>query len=1207
MTNTLKKSFLALIACLSFGSLQAVTIYESDLKQTGTGYTTSGNGSYSTSVPSWGEGSSYWKTTSSTHKTTLTFSPAIDLSGYSNVRMSIKWGHTSSNKNMRVYVNNSEITSTVSGSLNTPTANTLCETVVAISGSSINTIAFQGQGSSGLCVFHFTITGDGGGGQTTPTVSSVTVAPTSVTLDPNDTQQLTATVNVTPSTADKSVSWASSNPSVATVSTSGLVTAVAQGTATITATSTLDNTKSGSCVVTVNAPAAPIPVTAISLNKSTTTIAIGGNETLTVNYTPANANTGKAVSWTSSNNSIATVDNSGKVTGVAAGTATITATSTTDNTITASCSVTVQAVAVTGVSVNPTTASVQVSSTTTLTANVLPANATNKSVTWSTSDASIATVNNGVVTGVATGTATITATTVDGGKTATCTVTVSAAATIPPTDLTLHEPGVYEDKQENGGYSTNLVLYGQREYEIYYPGKTDKTSYASFCTMPNTQKMDGITNNTSATYTKAQDGWFEVSLNGGISNCSVTATNEFPAASTNVYFKMTNNNSFKCHIKGFDQFSFLGKDKKTDTSSKQDKPENNQLFEVYIDNVLQPAKTNTSSVTLRRYDISTGEHVIEVRAINGGNSEFYGFSLREAQAPHTKYLKGNDSTQVVMQTMNIRPITYYTKYNSFGETRLEWSGNEATGITLQTRGSDAVGDTLVVSGTASCPVGVYNYSINTYYNNVLTGSIPGKIEVQSDIKALTATYAEGFQGMSIDDINFTYHALSADDITLTWANNNAPGGITGSGANGMYSLSGSPQNKGTFIYTVTVLGGNSITDTIVVHELVIGDNPVLYLYKNNAAYQKDGVYQYLTSSAGGSYNLIPLKATKAKRSADQYNLYTWIIISEDVDADNQEVIQLIRDGINKPILNLKGFTYGKDSLRLGWGDPNNGAIDSKTPKSAGCKISLERSSHPIFTKLSNKADGREIHILDNYEKNGVMTIDINNMPSNLTATCLATAHARGAEYYEEGAVQSAIHEIPKDQRGGGKYICFPLARQVTLSPDGKRLIDGIVDYLKSPTQATVQAPELRITKFTVEGIDAAINETEKTIQLQITETQFHQMDDLRKAKPVITLADPSYTHVTPGSGEEVDLQYSYFLSQSYVVTDFVNRVVYEFNVKLVNPQGIEEVYEAGQWVNIYDIYGRKVATTNEDVYAMDLPHGMYIIVTENGSTLKIMR
>lgn len=89
--------------------------------------------------------------------------------------------------------------------------------------------------------------------------------------------------------------------------------------------------------------------------------------------------------------------------------------------------VTPTVIPVTGITVTPTTATVRVGNTTTLIETVAPANATNKSVTWASNNESIATVANGVVTGVAEGTATITATTVDGSFTANCTVTVKSA------------------------------------------------------------------------------------------------------------------------------------------------------------------------------------------------------------------------------------------------------------------------------------------------------------------------------------------------------------------------------------------------------------------------------------------------------------------------------------------------------------------------------------------------------------------------------------------------------------------------------------------------------------------------------------------------------------------------------------------------------------------------------------------------------------
>lgn len=242
---------------------------------------------------------------------------------------------------------------------------------------------------------------------------------TSATIDLGETLQLTATV--TPSVANQAVTWRSSNPSVATVNSNGLVTAKAPGTATITATTQDGTNLSASCQVTVKTPSA----TGISLNKTSYTMSVNTSFLLEATVTPSNAS--QAVTWTSSNPSVATVSGTGQVTGKASGTATITATTTDGTNLSASCQFTITQPA-TGVTLNQTTASLVVNQTLQLTATVTPSNATNKVVTWSSSNTSVATVSsNGLVTAKAPGNATITVTTTDGSnKSATCAVTVSA-------------------------------------------------------------------------------------------------------------------------------------------------------------------------------------------------------------------------------------------------------------------------------------------------------------------------------------------------------------------------------------------------------------------------------------------------------------------------------------------------------------------------------------------------------------------------------------------------------------------------------------------------------------------------------------------------------------------------------------------------------------------------------------------------------------
>ena len=252
----------------------------------------------------------------------------------------------------------------------------------------------------------------------TVSVTGVTLNQTSISIVPGGGETLTATVTPADAT-NKKVTWKSSNEAIATVDANGIVIGVAAGTATITVT-TEDGGYTATCAVEV---INFVNVTGVTLNKTSTTIAVGASETLTATVTPDNA-TFKNVTWKSSNEAVATVDANGKVTGVKAGTATITVTTVVGGE-TATCAVEV-ITSVTGVTLNKTTLKLTKGASETLTATVAPTNATNKKVTWTSSDPAVATVDaSGKVTGVANGTATITVTTEDGGHTATCAVEVA--------------------------------------------------------------------------------------------------------------------------------------------------------------------------------------------------------------------------------------------------------------------------------------------------------------------------------------------------------------------------------------------------------------------------------------------------------------------------------------------------------------------------------------------------------------------------------------------------------------------------------------------------------------------------------------------------------------------------------------------------------------------------------------------------------------
>ena len=254
-------------------------------------------------------------------------------------------------------------------------------------------------------------------------VSSVSLDKTYVELTEGDETTLTATVNPDNAT-NKNVTWKSSDNSVATVS-DGKITALNAGTTSITVT-TEDSGKTATCEVKVNAKTVEpevIPVSSVSLDKTSVELTEGDETTLTATVNPDNA-TNKKVSWKSSNTSVAIVSG-GKVTALKAGTTTITVT-TEDGGKTATCEVTVvtKTVSVTSVSLDKTSVELIEGSEITLIATVNPDNATNKNVTWKSSNDSVATVSDGKITALKAGTATITVTTEDGGKTATCDIKV---------------------------------------------------------------------------------------------------------------------------------------------------------------------------------------------------------------------------------------------------------------------------------------------------------------------------------------------------------------------------------------------------------------------------------------------------------------------------------------------------------------------------------------------------------------------------------------------------------------------------------------------------------------------------------------------------------------------------------------------------------------------------------------------------------------
>ncbi len=186
----------------------------------------------------------------------------------------------------------------------------------------------------------------------------------------------------------------------------------------------LATVKVDSIVISVGTPE-PVNPTGITIGKSSTNISIGQTEKLTYSLLPTNCNQNKGVAWSTDNSSVCTVDQNGNIKGISEGTAHITVKSTFNNNFAASCTVYVSRVSVTSITVAPSSKTLVLNDTVQLSATVLPSNASNSAVTWSTNNNNATVTASGLVTAKAVGTTTITATAKDGsGVRGTCVITI---------------------------------------------------------------------------------------------------------------------------------------------------------------------------------------------------------------------------------------------------------------------------------------------------------------------------------------------------------------------------------------------------------------------------------------------------------------------------------------------------------------------------------------------------------------------------------------------------------------------------------------------------------------------------------------------------------------------------------------------------------------------------------------------------------------
>ena len=326
-------------------------------------------------------------------------------------------------------------------------------------------------------------------------------------------------VTVKPSDAtNKKVTYESSNPGVATVTSGGKVKGISTGVAIITVT-TEENSKTDTVIVKVYKSTNPVSttkVTSIKFNKTSETMYVGESKSLVTTISPSNA-TNKKITCKSSNDSIVKVsvsNNSCLVKGVAVGTATITVI-TKDGNKKATASVKVDnnpstTISATGIKFDKASESVYVGESISLTTTISPSNATNKTITCTSGDTSVATVSvNGnacIVKGVKEGTAKITVKTSDGNKTSTIDVKVSKK---PATKVKV--TGIKFDKTSGSiyvGESTNLTttISPSNATNKAITCTSSNTSVATVSVNGNACVVKGVKEGTAKITAKTSDG-----------------------------------------------------------------------------------------------------------------------------------------------------------------------------------------------------------------------------------------------------------------------------------------------------------------------------------------------------------------------------------------------------------------------------------------------------------------------------------------------------------------------------------------------------------------------------------------------------------------------------------------------------------------------------------------------------------------------------
>lgn len=373
-------------------------------------------------------------------------------------------------------------------------------------------------------------------------VKSVKASISSKTIIEGQKAQINA--SVLPSNAtDKKLTYTSSNTAVATVNQAGLVEGVSAGNATITIKSSNGKKK----VINVTVEAENIPVGTFTLSEEQKGMKKGETFTLVANIAPSNA-TDKSVKWSSDNEEVATVDDNGTVTAIAAGKAVIKAVSSNDKVATCTVNVT-EDVKVEGITLSSESINLFIPGKQQLSATVKPDNAADKAVTWESSNTAVATVtSNGLVTSVSAGEAVITATTNDGKYKATCAVKVFEGSVDNAAKVTI-------------GVANSLSDYANTVLTGTYADVRIQVLNAINNPVANTE----VAISYESEYTSGHDSEFAIVTNGTLTNTVALKTDE--NGYVNISFGLRNANAYKSTDEVYESFKMTAKVTGSDVSA----------------------------------------------------------------------------------------------------------------------------------------------------------------------------------------------------------------------------------------------------------------------------------------------------------------------------------------------------------------------------------------------------------------------------------------------------------------------------------------------------------------------------------------------------------------------------------------------------------------------------------------------------------------